>query len=98
MRYEGASRYQFQPWHVKLWRRVRHSPIFLHAAWTFAGWLVVHRLRIADHCSTRWETAAHAWQIWVSVYQVEMGWWHSMDEARERVSGPAPAEPKGEVK
>lgn len=73
MTYEGNNRYQFQPWYIKLYRRVRYQPCMLMA---FACMLAVwawHGFK-TEHDETRRSTLGLMWSISRATWTIAAGW------------------------
>ena len=68
---EKRTRYQFQPWHIKLWRQRHYILIPLT---TFTIWVKSNRLPLIS-----------AWKLAKGLAQVKMNWLYDWEEIKEQL-------------
>ena len=69
-----ADRYQYQPWHVKLWRRRHYIPIPLIAA----------RIYLTTRKNREGLPFWTAWSIAIGLAQVKMNWLHDWKDIKRK--------------
>lgn len=78
------TRYQYQPWYIKLYRQIRHRPVgYLLAVCDIAWWVAKGCKRIKwgnGFAMSRWEVVKHLWIMNKSSAQYNMGYWYTIEE------------------
>lgn len=87
------KRYQFQPWYVKVYRRVKYFPLFLiYLCFSYLFWILqgfpINKcegyeelpLRIQQRFFTRWNTFVSIYWINLSIYHMKMKYYYETDE------------------
>jgi len=78
------TRYQFQPWYVKLGRWLRWRPAYSVLALIHLIWWALKGAPVPEDMRcifpTRWSMAKSAWTCWSSRAQAKMGWLYTTEE------------------
>lgn len=77
---ELHERYQVQPWHVRLLRRLRYQPLSFVLVVGRIAWWAVCGCKTSEGRS-RIGTLRLMWDIGKSEWQVRAGWWYTIEEA-----------------
>ena len=84
--YEGKDRYQFQPWYVKAYRRVRFFPNRIrYLLEILLPWLLTGAKVDGEFWSDRREVFWHIWQIAQSCYEMDVCNYWSHEEIMEKL-------------
>lgn len=88
------NRYQFQPWYIKLYRRLRWYPTYWVFAWyIIVKWFITFRGQIPPEernwFLNRWDYTKHLWGLIISLAHMKMKYYYTieevMDNCRERL-------------
>lgn len=81
------DRYQFQPWHVKAYRWMRHMPFSITAG-VFAfciGFVIGPKGPLREFHKTRWSFASACYTCCIAMGHHRMGNWRTTDELIEEI-------------
>lgn len=94
----NTDRYQDQPAHIRVYRRLRHQPasivgfILWLLIWVGCG-MPVTRDRFQG---SRWNVFTNAWRIRTSMWQVDAKWYYTIEEAFAALDNNHPAPIEGD--
>lgn len=82
------DRYQFQPWYIKLYRRLRWCPqYYLLACYIIVKWAITFRGQIPpderDWFLSRLDYVKHLWRLVASLGDMKMKHYYTLDEVME---------------